>query len=122
MLLDPLHNLQPAGGRYGYRVTDCATQPDQAALVHLAVDRARASLKCAEGACEVHQALATITVRKRIDGAQHYNEVISFGLDESDQKNLGELLAEKRARSVNDVFKKGVDTLVKEWIEEGDGG
>jgi len=47
------------------------------------------------------------------------NEVISFGLDESDQKNLGELLAEKRARSVNDVFKKGVDTLVKEWIEEG---
>ena len=116
ILLDPHHNLQPSGN-YGYKVTDCAEQPSPAALVHLAVDHVRVTRKCQQDDCNVHQQLATIAVRKKVDGAYFFHEVISIGLEEQQKKDAEELLAAGHVSSMADIVKKGIDALVMEWQE-----
>lgn len=118
VLFDPNHSLQPSKD-YGYEVVDCEPHPEPGALVRLAVDQVRSELKCSKDECEVHAALTQITV-KNVDRAYGYRDLAFLGLDERDQKNVADLLGNRRAKSINEIFKFGVEALMAQWAQDLD--
>lgn len=117
VLLDPHHNLQPAGD-FGYRVTDCAPQEEGHALLHLALDNTRQSLKCKEVECSVHAELAQITVRRNLVGAYAYQDTLPIGIDKNDAESIRELLAAGTVKSVNEILKRGISLYSEELLKQ----
>ena len=116
VLLDPHHNLYPDESFGGVR--ECVASPGQTGLVHLALDYVRETRMCMHDTCEVHRELATIAVRKRVDGALHFAEGFSVGLDTTDKRRVEELLALRRGISVNAILKRGIQACEDEWLVE----
>lgn len=116
ILLDPHHNLYP-DERFG-GVKECVESPGQTGLVHLALDYVRETRQCTDDTCAVHRELATIAVRKRVDGAHHFAEGFSVGLDTTDKERVEHLLAHRPGISVNAILKRGIQACEDEWLVE----
>lgn len=98
VLLDPLHNIQPAGGKFNYRVDDCSPLSCQYTSLTKDIDDIKQKPCVVEG-CKVFPKIMELP--KRMNDT---NAVVAY-LDDDTLEELNKVLAKK---SISDILMAGI--------------
>lgn len=100
VLLDPLHNIQPAGS-FEYKVDDCSPLSCKYTLLLKSLENAQ-QFPCDNPACASRLKLMAIP-----EPAQQYRAII-LQLSDGDHADAMAIVQEGKAENYNDIFESGI--------------
>lgn len=101
LLLDPLHNIQPAKS-YGYKVDSCNPLSCNYSSLLNSIESLKQGDYCSSPDCGYQQSLETLPVDNS------YTNVVMHFLDDKQIIEVDELIKEKKVRDEREIFEAGL--------------